>query len=232
MSEYLQVLKRLEADRSWRPGDLPEDAPAARRPIVATPLASQPPVVPEAERRAFPEAERRAFNVAPVRTATAFATLFDNLRAAADGQRPRSLVFAGMSTEEPVHAVAIGLMEHVERLGIKVRVVKLAETAGRPTLTAVSSEASSPARLPLHGHRETWPMEFAQWLHLAAYADLVIVEGHPLCRSIDAALLARSCDGLVIVVRPAVTLRQDLRQAVERARAAGCRVLGLVMHGA
>ena len=43
--------------------------------------------------------------------------------------------------------------------------------------------------------------------------DLVLVEAPPLCDSLDAALLARSCDGLVIVAGAGVTERTALAAA-------------------
>jgi Mrp family chromosome partitioning ATPase len=43
-------------------------------------------------------------------------------------------------------------------------------------------------------------------------------------------LLARACDGLVIVAQSEVTHREALQLAAERARVVGCRTLGVVMH--
>ena len=62
-------------------------------------------------------------------------------------------------------------------------------------------------------------------------ADIVLIEAPPLAGSADAALLARVCDGLVLVVEAAVTSRAELRRAVHLAETSGCRVIGLVMRG-
>jgi Mrp family chromosome partitioning ATPase len=59
--------------------------------------------------------------------------------------------------------------------------------------------------------------------------DLVVVEGPPLSDSHDAVLLARSCDGLVIVGVAGVTERTALVAAAERTRVPGSRALGVVI---
>jgi Mrp family chromosome partitioning ATPase len=70
------------------------------------------------------------------------------------------------------------------------------------------------------------------WVGRAAPGvDLVVLIGPPLAASIDAALLASACDGLVIVAESEKTERAALQTAAERARATGCRTLGVVMHG-
>jgi Mrp family chromosome partitioning ATPase len=66
---------------------------------------------------------------------------------------------------------------------------------------------------------------------IAPANDLVVITGPPLANSIDAALLACACDGLVIVAESEITDRKALHIAAERARIAGCRTLGVVMHG-
>jgi hypothetical protein len=59
--------------------------------------------------------------------------------------------------------------------------------------------------------------------------DFIAIAAPPLDSSVEAALLARACDGLVIVVESEVTPRESLHRAVRLARASGCRLLGLVM---
>ncbi|MEE8312227.1 MAG: hypothetical protein V3R77_08215, partial [Candidatus Binatia bacterium] len=76
------------------------------------------------------------------------------------------------------------------------------------------------------------PADLQAWLESAEnHHDLVIIEAPPLGHSVDAALLARACDGLVIVVDPTAITKDALRRSVERAQAIGCRILGLVMTG-
>jgi hypothetical protein len=227
MSEYFRVLKRLEAERvrPAEPLEPPRLAPrlvvaeggARHAPKAAIPIPAEPaPLLPS--------------GMASLKTIEAYSTLFDNLRVLADGQPLRSLVFAPASAAESVHPVATGLLEHAERLGMRARVLKLAETRGVPALLPAGGPATI-ERLPVCGPGDAWAAAFGEWLRTAPDADLMIVEGDALVQSINAALLARCCDGLVLVVRPGVTLRDALRVATERARGAGCRLLGLVMQG-
>ena len=70
------------------------------------------------------------------------------------------------------------------------------------------------------------------WIgRVASGVELVILEAPPLDESIDAALLSSASDGLVIVAEPEVTERATLQAAAERARAAGCHTLGVVLSG-
>lgn len=226
MSEYFRVLKRIETDQPRHTASPPALAAAKR-------ALSQPALMPESPVKRAPSATL-ASPIAGA-TATAFATLFDNLRALANGHPARNLVFAGASTAESVRAVTTGLALHLEGLGLQVLVADLTEPTGRSLLRRrrgawdERSEGRDVLSLDLHG--SAWPSEFADWLATAApRADLVIIEGRPLAQSIDSALLARACDGLVIVAQPEVTHREALQVAAERARVVGCRTLGVVMH--
>ena len=68
---------------------------------------------------------------------------------------------------------------------------------------------------------------------MAAHArhEMVIIEAPPLGISVDAAMIARACDGLVLVVEAQNTPREALRDAIERADTVGCQILGIVMEG-
>ena len=219
MSEYFRVLKRIEKDSD----------PARRAPAVvaeyetqtALPLATTRPVI------ALPTAPCSA------QAAAGFATLFENLRTRLKGQQLRSLVFAGVSAAQSVRVVTTGLARHVEQLGLSVYLAELTEETGRALLQPHTDEIrGGGGPLPLDLRGRTWSAEFSNWLQgTATTPDLTIIEGRPLAISIDAALLARACDGLVLVAQTEVTLRGALQAAAERARAVGCPPLGLVMHG-
>ncbi len=222
MSEYFRVLKRIERDR--REGETP-----------APRLAQAGP-----EHRHEPETEvisTPTLEVLPPRVlspqSAAFATLFNNLRARAGEEPLRCLVFAGVSAVEPVHAVINGLAEHVEGVGLNVLRAELTQAAGGPLLRRHRHELSDggdPLELDLHSRE--WHADFSRWLRAAAgRPDLVLIEGRPLAESIESAVLARACDGLVLVAQTEVTERTGLQTAAARARAAGCRVWGLVMYG-
>jgi len=222
MSDYVHALKRLDTDLPAGPITTPA-VTAARRPHL--PAHPDSPLVGSEDATASAATE----------TAAAFAALFDNLRALANGHPTRNLVFAGASAAESVHTVTSGLVAQIERRGLPVLVAELTESAGRSMLTRRTGEwdvASGTAdRLTLDLHGSTWAAEFADWLSVATRrAAAVVIEGLPLERSIDSALLARACDGLVIVAQPEVTHREALQVAAERARVVGCRTLGVVMH--
>src|SRR5262249_53229194 len=138
---------------------------------------------------------------ASLKTLEGYSTLIDNLRVLADGQLPRSLVLASASAVDSVHPVAAGLFAHLERLGVRGRILKLGETRGLPALLPVEGPATL-ERLPVCGHDDAWATAFGEWLRTTPDADLMIVEGGSLAQSINAALLARCGDGLVLVVRP------------------------------
>jgi Mrp family chromosome partitioning ATPase len=67
------------------------------------------------------------------------------------------------------------------------------------------------------------------WLAQHRGADLMLIEAPPLLHSIDGALVARACDGLILVAERGVTERRALQEAANRARAAGCTLLGVIV---
>jgi len=222
MSEYLRVLKRLERETR-------RAAPPAPRPLGSA--KSAPTLVPVADDRAA-----RAPLLSPVtddRNA-AFAALYDNLRATANGDATRSLVIACAATDDSPRAVIDGLAAHVRRLGHRVCLAEVVESAGLPLLR-VRPEPGDPGRAPastrtldLRSHASA--DDVREWLASVVDVDLTLIDGGALDESIDPALLACGCDGLLIVLRSEVTARDALRVAVERARAVGCRTLGIVIE--
>ena len=222
MSEYFRVLRRIERDQ--RDGETPLPRRTAASP------EQQPE--PETEVRPVPTVK-----VLPPRVlsaqAAAFATLFNNLRARASGEPLRSLVFAGVSAVEPLPTVINGLAEYAEGAGLEVLRAELTESAGRTLLRRHRhqlSDGGDPLELDLNARE--WDTVFSRWLRAAAGSStLVLIEGRPLTESIDSAVLARACDGLVLVAQTEVTQRNGLQTAAARARAAGCHVWGVVLYG-
>lgn len=226
MSEYFRVLKRLEEGRRESDPSHADRGAAKRIPNQAEPT---PPSL-----RLVPKAARHSASV-PAATSAAFRTLFDNIRVLADAPTP-TLVFVGASGVEPVRMVTTGLAAHIERLGLEVLLAEIKDWNGRPILrrraddSIDSSGAGDPSHLDLGAPAAQ--VHLTDWLDGAArVADVVIIEARPLTESIDAALLARACAGLVIVAENEVTHRDALQATAERARDAGCRTLGVVMCG-
>ena len=66
---------------------------------------------------------------------------------------------------------------------------------------------------------------------LQAECDIVLFDSPPLLVFADAAVLARVCDGAIVVVRASATRLGMLRQAGEQLAKSGVRLLGVVLNG-
>jgi Mrp family chromosome partitioning ATPase len=227
MSEYFRVLKRIETEQrdGWTP-------PAAGAATPALGARSGSPVS-----LAVPANLRAAATPLSARAKAGFRQLFDNIRVLENTGTARVLVFAGVTDEEPLRDVTAGLAAYVAQLGIEVLVAELADWHGRPILRRRTVASVEPVgtgdSMPLDLGAPAAQVEIKDWLEGAGrIADLVLIEGRPLSASVDAALLARACGGLVIVAQSELTYRDTLHAAAERAREAGCRTLGVVMYGA
>jgi capsular exopolysaccharide synthesis family protein len=65
---------------------------------------------------------------------------------------------------------------------------------------------------------------------LRARADMVLIDTPPLLPVTDAAVLARECDGALVVIRQGRTTREQLNRALEALRSVDARVLGTVLN--
>lgn len=213
----------------------PMTAASVPTPAVATattPAPSAPPL-PRAgvERAPEPATDRlrtRAFTTA---AHPGIATLLDAIRLIANGRQTRVVVFCGASNAEAVTTLADDLVAYASRNGMPAFLATLARTA---TGTAVVPARSASMDGVLAVDLDAGPAAeaIAHWAaEVGPESDLVVITGPPLAESIDAALLARACDGLIIVAESEVTERAALHLAAERARIAGCKTLGIVMHG-
>jgi hypothetical protein len=223
--------------RALPPTTLSSVAPAtpASASHAATPVATVRPV-------SHPETASPTRHPAPPSSAPPFsqddqrgiATLFDNIRTLASSRATRTLVFAGAIGTDAVHSVTEALAHHARRRGMVVFVAELTRTDGGQMLVARMPIAShdAPHTLAIDLNGAAAPGELNAWVdRTVATSDLVLLEGPPLADSIDAALLACACDGLVIVADAEVTPRSALQVAAERSQIAGCRILGVVMNG-
>jgi Mrp family chromosome partitioning ATPase len=247
MSNYFQTLKRLEREQARDKADRPR----ARVEQVAATEPSEPTDLPRAR---APEVIQQP-KIIDERTVGGFSSLFDNLRALGNGAPVGTVVIAGASTGESVERVATGLAAEVARNDVQVLVAELYRSGGNPMMRvrmATPTEKSEagrfgatkrradaaidtdelpkPIRLDLRGGPASDAVK--QWLKQAHAAhQMVVIEAPPLGISVDAAMVARACDGLVLVVEAHTTPRDALRDAIERADTVGCQVLGIVMEG-
>jgi PHD/YefM family antitoxin component YafN of YafNO toxin-antitoxin module len=241
MSNYFQTLKRLESataqDRAApeptvvRVETVERPAPQAPTPIQArvfvpapAPSAPPPPVV--ARESVFEE-----------RMVGGFSSLFDNLRVLGNGVPLSSVVIAGASDFESTKRVADGLANEVIRNRLTASIAELSRAQSQPTLRMRMTSSPTVARsdnavVHVNTRSNAGSPELAAWLQDArSNHDVVIIEAPPLGLSVDAAVVARACDGLILVVEPRVTTSAALVASVERADAVGCRILGIVTQG-
>lgn len=72
---------------------------------------------------------------------------------------------------------------------------------------------------------------FTELIHtLRAKYDYVLVDTPPLGNVIDAAIVAKSCDGAVFVVESETTRRKYAKKALEQLKKTKCRILGAVLN--
>ncbi len=204
----------------------PEPAPPAPQPSIAEETLATP-VVARAPEGHHDTRRERAF---ATESHPGIATLLENIRLISNGRASRTVVFCGASTAEAVSLVANALAVHAERSGMRTFVATLSRTA-RGTAVMPAKGANHTA-LAVDLDAGASQQALSSWVEgIAPDSDLVVFTGPPLATSIDAALLACACDGLVIVAESEVTERAALQVAAERARIAGCKTLGVVMHG-
>jgi hypothetical protein len=164
--------------------------------------------------------------------APGFTTLLDRLRAqTARGAGARSLVLATAEPSAGAGSVLDGLAARAEQLGMDVVRGELRGVPGRQLMPARRTPADRTARhcLTVASRPDHLATEMASWLGQHRGADLVLIEAPPLLHSIDGALVARACDGLVLVAERGVTDRGALQEAANRARVAGCTLLGIIV---
>lgn len=253
MSNYFQSLKRLEQEQAIR--NATPDLPATRvESVVQVEPESANPKVTKLETRgenaivAPAEPPLRVIDrpgLPAERTVGSYTTLFDNLRAIGNGAPVGSVVISAASTVESVDRISNGLADEVCRHSLRVVVAELFRSVSQPTLkirlqsrdesasgTAAPDIPPPAASLKLDLRGGPVPAELTQWMTAArAHFDMVILEAPPLGLSVDAAMLARACDGLILTVEARGTSRDTLMDAVGRADTVGCPLLGIVMQG-
>jgi Mrp family chromosome partitioning ATPase len=242
--------------RDSRPATVPIAPPPATPAPMSEPATVAEPASP-AKTQSPARAQRRIrrqslLDATGAAGETPYLTLFDNLRLLGNGGPVKSVVLAGTVAGDWTSQVSSGLALLARRRGLRVLVADIEEGISQPLLRprnldvrdplagpgrrrgatdeARNTPSLGPIALDLRGG--PIPAELSSWLQAAAGDfDLVIVEAPALARTVDAALLARACDGLILVVDSKTTTRDALRSAVDRAQAVGCRILGLVMNG-
>jgi hypothetical protein len=164
--------------------------------------------------------------------APGFTTLLDGLRArTARHGGLRALVLA---TPEPSPASGVvldGLAARAEQWGLGVvrGELRVPGRAWPPIRRTSPADRSARHSFAVASRPEHLATEMEGWLAQHRGADLMLIEAPPLLHSIDGALVGRACDGLILVAERGVTERRALQEAANRARAAGCTLLGVIV---
>lgn len=215
MSRYFHTLQRLERQR--------ERAAREVGGQISEGLAPALEEAPAGDVTPFPELQL-------ARRQVAYAAVLDEMRALTSASAIPRVVIAGVSTAEAVRPVFAGIEARARQQGLRLLTAELVLSRGQRLLRRRRSAGEGWA-IELTGTPE--PEALRDWLREAAAGhDLVVVEAPPVLSSVEAPLLGKACDGLVMVVEPLVTSRRALRAATERARASGCPLLGLLVVGA
>lgn len=165
--------------------------------------------------------------------APGFTTLLDGLRAqTARGGGARSLVLAAPQPSPASGVVLDGLAARAEQLGMEVVRGELRGVPSRPLMAArrtPPTDRTARHCFAVAPRPDRLATEMEAWLGQYDRADLVLIEAPPLLQSIDGALVARACDGLILIAERGVTERWALQEAANRARVTGCTLLGVIM---
>ncbi len=211
-----------------------EGASTASPTVESHDRGSQPEVLPEPPRRSAGQTQARK---------ESFARAFDNLRAIAVDSGLRSIVVAPCSGREAVEDVIAGLATEANRHELQTFSARLRFSDGRyvigehtrfltnsASLDPEAQKMADPISFRLNAG--TLPAELTGWIEAAESAcDLLIIHGPALGHNVDAALVGRGTDGVILVIEPHMTTHEDLRAAVERARSVHCNILGIVANG-
>jgi capsular exopolysaccharide synthesis family protein len=213
------------------------------------------PIRPEPTPR--PGAARaRLHRLTPGEVPKGYAALAERLMVRANGKPLRALVFAGCAGGEGSTSVVLEFAESLAGSGMNVLLVDAdlrtsgltsgisadgadlievvgkhqtpqAAEWGRGKLTIVPSPKAS------HPDKDRFfrSKEFATWLDAQrSLHDYVLLDAPPLLHFADGNLMARLCDGVVIVVQSESTDRDELMRAREQLAKSGANVIGVVMN--
>jgi succinoglycan biosynthesis transport protein ExoP len=133
-----------------------------------------------------------------------------------DLRRPRVADYMGLEGAAGLTDVLIG----------RAALDDVLQPWGRSSLAVLPSGPLPPNPSELLGSAQMTDLLTA----LRTRAEVVIVDAPPLLPVTDAAVLARGCDGAIIVVRHGKVTREQVTRAVDALTTIGARVLGTVLN--
>ena len=146
-------------------------------------------------------------------------TLCTNLSFA--GENVKKIMLTSCHASEGKTFLSMNIMRTMAKLG---KTVVLVDADLRRNMIPVGREVSNSLQLLVSPR-------FDELLDsLAQRADYVIVDAPPLGAIIDAAEIAKSCDGTLIVVNYDGVRRQELVKVKEQLEQTGCPILGTVLN--
>jgi len=134
----------------------------------------------------------------------------------ADLRRPRVADYMGVEGAVGLTDVLIG----------RAKLDEVLQPWGNSPLTILTSGALPPNPSELLSSAQMNELIGA----LRSRADIVLIDAPPLLPVTDAAVLARECDGAIVVVRQGKTTREQVTRALEALHSVGARVLGTVLN--
>jgi receptor protein-tyrosine kinase len=149
--------------------------------------------------------------------------------AAAVAQAGRRVLLVDGDLRRPRVAELLGLAGNVGLTNILVGQTTIEETVQRHAQSGIHVLASGPVPpnpseiLQSRAARELFEK-------VAAGFDLVVIDAPPLLPVADAAIMAASADGAILVVRHGRTTRDQLQHAAQRLASVGARSLGVVLN--
>ena len=158
----------------------------------------------------------------------AFNTLSTNLSFA--GASVKKIMITSCHAAEGKSYLSMNLMRTLAQRGIKVALVDADLRRSYQTdipnaiMVPVGRDVPNPLALLTNSH-------FAELLDmLAKMADYVIVDAPPVGVVIDAAEIAKACDGTLIAVHYNDVSRQELLDVKQQIEQTGCPILGTVLN--
>ena len=134
----------------------------------------------------------------------------------ADLRRPKLMQYLGVEGAVGVTSVLIGRVSLDDAL----------QPWGNGSLMVLPSGPTPPNPSELLGSQGMAELIAA----LEARADIVLVDAPPLLPVTDAAVLAKICDGALLIVRHGVTSREQVSRAVESLRVVDAHLIGNVLN--
>lgn len=176
-------------------------------------------------------APRAAMRRSPEFDGAIYSQALGDLIIAAGGKVPGRVVFAPAAAPLAGSKFVAELAAHSRRIGLAVLAAEITQETGRTGMRwhdapGVDGDDRDPLALDLFNPR--WPEDFASWrTRTARFADMVLIAGPPLDRSVDAALVASAFDGIVLLAHRGFTERSSIDDAMRRCRGVGANLFGV-----